>query len=172
MSIALLVVAKCFSFQKESRPNKAMLIFRLLCFFYVHWHFQNLETVLLILKATTSAPFIPALYHLTHHVLIEKKNIPVSNKSEIHQGPQSVHSPFLVQIVLHSAAQQMHFVHKCQWIKHFRSFFQGGNWVHFFRVLKIYNKEKSSTIDFQARRRKICITIVVSKQDFNIVKGL
>lgn len=72
MSIALLVVAKCFSFQKESRLNKAMLIFRLLCFFYVHWHFQNLETVLLILKATTSAPFIPALYHLTHHVLIDK----------------------------------------------------------------------------------------------------
>jgi len=77
-----------------------------------------------------SALFIPALYHLTHHVLIDKggkKNIPVSNKSEIHQGPQGVHSPSLVQIMLHSAAQQMHFVHKRQWIKHFRSFFQGEN---------------------------------------------
>lgn len=76
-----------------------------------------------------SAPFIPALYHLTHHVLIDKgeKNIPVSNKSEIHQGLQSVHSPTLVQIVLHSAAQQMHFVPQHQCIKHFPSFFQGGN---------------------------------------------
>lgn len=101
-----------------------------------------------------------------------KKNIPVSNKSEIHQGPQSVHSPSLVQIVLHSAAQQMHFVHKRQWIKHFRSFFQGGNRFHFFRVLKIFNKEKSCTIDFQARRGKNCITIVVAEQNFNTVKGL
>lgn len=30
----------------------------------------------------------------------------------------------------------------------------------------------SCTIDFQARRRKNCITIVVSEQNFNIVKGL
>lgn len=142
--------------------------------FLIHWHFQNLEMILLILRATVSVPFIPALYHLTHHVLIDKggkKNIPVSNKSEIHQGPQSVHSPSLVQIVLHSAAQQMHFVHKCQWIKHFRSLLQCGNWFNFFRVLLISNKEKSSTIDFQAKRRNICITIDVSKQNFNILKG-
>lgn len=142
--------------------------------FFIHWHFQNLEAVLLILRATTSAPFIPALYHLTHHVLIDKggkKNIPVSNKSEIHQGPQSVHSPSSVQIVLHSAAQQMHFVPQTPMdlstFVHFRRVGADSIALEFWKILT-----KSCTIDFQARRGKNCFTIVVSDQNFNIVKGL
>lgn len=132
MSIALLVVAKCFFFQKESRLNNGTLIFRLLFFFVVlytltlsksrngSFNFKGYNVCSLYSCPLSS--YTPCSYRQGG-----KKNIPVSNKSEIHQGPQSVHSPFLVQIVLHSAAQQMHFVHKCQWIKHFRSFFQGGN---------------------------------------------
>lgn len=126
MSRALSVVAKCFSFQEESTLNNATLRLRL--FFHTltlsksrnsSFNFKGCNACSLY-----SCPL--SSYTLCSYRQGGKKNIPVSNKSEIHQGPQSVHSPSLVQIVLHSAAQQMHFVHKRPWIKHF-PFFQGGN---------------------------------------------
>lgn len=58
-------------FFPRGKHNWIMQHLYLGCFF-IHWHFQNPETVLLILRATMSTPFIPALYHLTHHVLIDK----------------------------------------------------------------------------------------------------
>lgn len=103
-----------------------------------------------------------------------EKNIPVSNKSEIHQGPQSLRSASSAQLVLQAAAQQAHFV-PCAagpgaalplpgW-----ELRPGGFSLP---VLKILNKGKSCTIDFRARRGGNCATTAVSEQNFNAVEGL